>query len=164
MFSCDEVAQAKISWAMYFQDMTIVAQYTRHSSTHFYVTPKSTHDSDRLPLVFALSLVTALDTNICSVQKEEPREKWYSCINVFCQSSCIVYCIWATMLRPQERFILDQLGNCLALSVTNMCPTAYMKKKIKQILSVRMTQNFRRSLSWIKVQEVPQRIQYCHAL
>jgi hypothetical protein len=66
---------------------------------------------DHFPLIFPLIPVTALDTNICFVQKEGAREKWCSCINFFRQSSGLVYRNGATIIESQEGFVLDQLGN-----------------------------------------------------
>ena len=155
MFSCNNDAQANISWVLNFQDITIVALYTKHSSTHFYERPRRAQDFDRFPLVFALSLVTTLDANICPVQIEGSREKWYSWINFLCQSSGIMHCNWATIFRPQEGFVLDQLGNRLEVLFKNTRPVAYMEKEIKQTLSIRMRPNFRGSLSRIKEEQRP---------
>jgi hypothetical protein len=152
MFSCNKVAQVNISWLIIFRDVNIIAQYTRHSSTHFYQRPGTFPDFDHFPLIFTHSLVTALDPNIFSVQKEGSRDKWYPCINFFYQSSGIVHCNRGTILGPQEGFVRDYLGTCLELSFNYTCLAAYMKKEIKQTLSFRMRQNLRGSCGGIKVQ------------
>jgi hypothetical protein len=116
MFSCNEVAQVNISSAMNLGDMTIAAQCTRYSSTHICVIPGRAQDFDHLSLIYALSLVTAVNTHIFSVQKEGPRNKWYSCINLFRQSFGIVNGNWATTFGPREGFVLDHLDTWLELS------------------------------------------------